>query len=177
MHIDVEIAHFLNRVSGQSPALDSAVIFFAQYVPYLVAVLFLVFVFSRALSRKEKLLLFCEGFGAALLSRGVVELIRLVVHRPRPSVDYHSLVGLLPEYSFSFPSGHAAFFFALSTVVYVYNKRWGWWLYGASALIGVARVAAGVHYLTDILAGAALGAVVGYLAVRLLKTMGTAPNT
>ena len=167
MQDDVSIAHFLNSIAGKSPALDGAIIFFAQYFPYVVAALFLVWVISRVVSQKEKLSLLSEGFGAALLARfGFVELVRAFVHRPRPFVDYHSLVGLLPEYSFSFPSGHAAFFFALSTVMFLHNRRWGWWFYGASLLIGVTRIVAGVHYPTDILGGAALGIAVGYLVVR-----------
>lgn len=147
-------------------ALDVFIVFLAKYFPYLIAGLFVVFAITRSQARKERVLLFCEGAVAALISRGVVEVIRLFLHRPRPFVADSSIVPLFSETSFSFPSGHASFFFALSTVVYLYNKRLGLWFYAASATIGLARVAAGVHYPTDILGGAVLGIAVGWLAHR-----------
>lgn len=53
----------------------------------------------------------------------------------------------------SFPSGHAAFFFALSAGVYSFNKKAGIWFFVASSLIGLARVFAEIHYVSDILGG------------------------
>lgn len=146
--------------------LDIFIVFFAKYFPYVVAGLFAVFAITRSQARKERVLLFCEGAVAAFISRVAVEAIRLFVHRPRPFVADSSIVPLFSETSFSFPSGHASFFFALSTVVYLYNKRLGLWFYAASATIGLARVAAGVHYPTDILGGAVLGIAVGWLIYR-----------
>ena len=110
-----------------------------------------------------------EGIGAAIIARGFVEVIRFFFHRPRPFADNPAIISLLNETSYSFPSGHAAFFFALSTVVYIYNKRWGVWFFIASSVIGFARIMAGVHYLTDIIGGAVLGIVVGFGVYKMLK--------
>ncbi|MSU56498.1 MAG: phosphatase PAP2 family protein [Candidatus Taylorbacteria bacterium] len=95
--------------------------------------------------------------------------MRLFVHRPRPFVADPNIHALISETSYSFPSGHAAFFFALSTTVYLYNKRWGVWFFVASAVIGLARVMAGVHYLTDIAGGAVLGVAVGWGVHKLFS--------
>ncbi len=153
--------------------METLVIFFAEYFPYVVAALFVGFAFSRLSGRKTRLLLFGEGILAAFVSRGFVELFRFFIHRPRPFIADPSIIPLISEASYSFPSGHAAFFFALSTVVYIYDKRWGLWFFIASLIVGFARVMAGVHYLTDILGGAVLGIAVGYgmqwLLVRLRK--------
>src|SRR3989338_8623276 len=162
MNIDHSTAIFLNTFA-QTPDVREAVVFFAQYFPYLVAALFLFFTLSRVLPQREKWTLLGEGLGSALLARfGFVPLIRAFVERPRPFVDNSAIVALFNEASYSFPSGHAAFFFALSTVVFLYNKRLGVWFYAASAVIGLARVAAGVHYPTDILGGAVLGVFAAY---------------
>ena len=147
--------------------MEMLIVFLAKYFPYVVAGLFVIFALTRSQARKARILLFCEGAVAALLSRGVVEIVRLFVHRPRPFVADLSIVPLISETSFSFPSGHAAFFFAFSTVVFLHNKRWGVWFYIASTVIGLARVAAGIHYPTDILGGAALGIIIGLAAVRI----------
>ena len=166
MNIDHSTAAFLNTFA-QSPDVREAVVFFAQYFPYLVAALFLFFALSRVLPQREEWTLLGEGLGSALLARfGFVPLIRAFVERPRPFVDNPAIVTLFNEASYSFPSGHAAFFFALSTVVFLYNKRWGFWFYAASVVIGLARIVAGVHYPTDVIGGAVLGVAVGFLAHR-----------
>ncbi len=143
---------------------DDIVIFLAKYLPYLVVSAFLAFAVSRWRWR-----FLIEGLLAGLLARGGVELVRLFIHRPRPFLADPSIIPLISESSYSFPSGHAAFFFALSTVVYAHNKRAGFWFFAASAAISLARVLAGVHYLSDVLGGALLGLAVGYVIMRLIK--------
>lgn len=164
--MDYAIVIYLNQLAAASPPLSGVVVFFAQYFPYLVGGLFVVFILTRPVPQKEKWFALAEGFGAALVARfGFVELIRTFVHRQRPFLD-HAVTALLSERSFSFPSGHAAFFFALSTVVFLHDRKWGWWFYAASFVIGLARVAAGVHFPTDILSGAVLGIAVGYVVIQ-----------
>lgn len=168
MQFDHWLVSFLNFPAGSSSVWDGAIIFFANYFSYLLAVLFLLFVVKLAMPMREKCILFFEGILAGLISRGVfVELIRFFIHRLRPFVADSTIIALISENSFSFPSGHAAFFFALSFVTYVYNKKWGIGFFLASIIIGFARVASGVHYPSDILGGAALGIAVGYLVVRV----------
>jgi len=64
----------------------------------------------------------------------------------------------------SFPSNHTAGAFAAATTL---NLRYGWQVglpaYGLAALVGVGRVEADKHYWKDVLAGAALGSVAGWL--------------
>ncbi len=82
--------------------------------------------------------------------------------RPRPCMD---LAGLLVPYgcggAFSLPSGHATTSFALAGVL---NRRWMW---AVAALSALSRVAIGVHYPSDVLVGAALGAALGWAALSL----------
>lgn len=66
-------------------------------------------------------------------------------HRPRPFLT-HQMQPLLSENSWSFPSGHAAPFFALAAAVFLANKKWGTVFFAGVILMGIGRVAAGVHY-------------------------------
>jgi undecaprenyl-diphosphatase len=89
----------------------------------------------------------------------------------RPYVLLHDVVLLAApqageEYE-SFPSGHALFFFALATAMYMHNKKAGTLLYVAATLMAFGRVATGLHYTTDILAGAVLGSCIAYGTVKL----------
>ena len=100
-----------------------------------------------------------EALAASLISRFVfTEIIRYFYNRPRPFEILSNIYQLL-EHSpgGSFPSGHAAFFFALATSVFFYRKIWGIIFFLAALSIGLARVSAGIHWPSDILAGAVVG--------------------
>lgn len=66
----------------------------------------------------------------------------------------------------SFPSDHAAAAFAIAVAVFAFSRRAGGALLAVAVLIAVSRVALGVHYPVDVLAGAAVGAVSALLVVR-----------
>lgn len=143
--------------------MDLIIVFSAKYIGYVLLAVFL-FLFWRNKS-KDFLLM---PLVSALVSRFVfTEMIRFFYFRPRPFVES----GVSPLFDHapnaSFPSGHAAFFFALSAGVYSYNKKAGLWFFAASAAIGLARVFAGVHYFTDVLGGFTLG-VFSFWLVRFL---------
>lgn len=68
----------------------------------------------------------------------------------------------------SFPSGHAMLAFSVATVFaeeYRQHKWAPWLAYGSATLIGVARVALGQHYPSDVLFGATLGHSMGEAVV------------
>lgn len=169
MSLDQWIVLHANLAGGSSLFVGNIVIFLAEYLPYFVVIAFLYFAFRSRQAFFERMHLFAEGVGAAIIARGFVEVFRFFIHRPRPFVDDHAIVALLNETSYSFPSGHATFFFALSTVVYFYDKRWGVWFFFASTVISLARIMGGVHYLTDIIGGVILGIFVSILTHSFLR--------
>ena len=96
-----------------------------------------------------------------------------VVRRPRPSGEH--LVPL--PHSWSFPSGHATSAFAAAVALGLLVPRARWPALVLAALIAYSRVYLGVHYWTDVLAGAALGALVGWLVARaVLKNLSRNPS-
>ncbi|MFC6751577.1 phosphatase PAP2 family protein [Deinococcus aquaticus] len=99
----------------------------------------------------------------AVVGLGLAEatqwLLKVAYGRPRPDLwpsDVY-VSGL------SFPSGHATAAAALAAVLVVlaWRSRWRWLAVGAgvvyAALMGLSRVVLGVHYPTDVLAGALTG--------------------
>ncbi len=73
--------------------------------------------------------------------------------------------------SWSFPSGHTSSSFAFATAVAANNKKLGVAAYVLAALIGFSRIYLGVHYFTDVLAGAVLGVVYGIVGVLIVKAI------
>lgn len=162
MTLDIQIFFLLNNLAGQSPTLDSLIVFCANYLAYFVAAAFILALALSAYTRAEKIRLFVVAFVATLVARGIVaEGIRLLYHRPRPFIAYH-VHQLIAENSWSFPSGHSITFFALATAIYLYDKTWGYWFFGVATIIAISRVVAGVHYPSDIIGGALLGVAIGY---------------
>lgn len=112
-----------------------------------------------------------EAFAAAFFTRFVLaEIIRFIWFRPRPFV-VENFIPLISQSSTeaSFPSGHATFYFSLATIVYFYNKKLGIIFFVASFFIALSRVFVGVHWPSDILAGAILGVLMGYFLNWLFR--------
>lgn len=167
MGFDTAAFTFLNALSGQSPFLDRAIVFFAADLAYLLILLFFVFVFFSAYSRRKKLEILAVTILSTLIARfAVTELIRSFYHRPRPFLDLSAHKLLFITSSWSFPSGHATFFFALATAVFLYNRRWGVFFFVAAMLMTICRVIAGVHYLSDVAGGAIIGVSIAYFVYQ-----------
>lgn len=97
------------------------------------------------------------GVGVTALA---VLLVKLAVRRPRPAGDWGQLYRKTDPHSF--PSGHSARVFMLAIVSLGLGPPWlGILLAIWAPLVGLSRVIMGVHYLSDVLAGALLGVVIG----------------
>ncbi|HET6448666.1 MAG TPA: phosphatase PAP2 family protein [Conexibacter sp.] len=83
-----------------------------------------------------------------------------VVDRARPFVADPGGVHQFTHHTADagFPSDHATASFAIATAILLRSRRWGIVAMSLATVLALTRVAIGVHYPSDVLAGAALGA-------------------
>ena len=104
--------------------------------------------------------------GGIILTAGIVFAIKFIVRRQRPEGEWGSIYRKTDPHSF--PSGHAARAIMLAIVALGLGPDWlGLLLAIWAPLVVLARVAMGVHYLSDVVAGALLGCFTGLLVLYL----------
>jgi undecaprenyl-diphosphatase len=110
-----------------------------------------------------------SGLAAAAIAMVTNQAIAQLWERPRPFTAHPALTHLLsaPSPDPSFPSDHAAAAFAIAFAVLAFSGRAGIGFLAAATLIGLSRVALGLHYPSDVLAGMFVGWTAAVLVTRL----------
>jgi len=103
-----------------------------------------------------------------LAADGASFVVKDLVHRARPFEAHPQIHPLYVVHSSSFPAGHAATAFAGATLLSYLAPRLAPLFVGLAAAIGFSRIYVGVHYPTDVLAGALIGIVVGAAAIGVV---------
>jgi undecaprenyl-diphosphatase len=98
----------------------------------------------------------------------LVSLVKMLASRARPchAMPWCHTLPIDVPVDPSFPSGHAAGSFAFAAFVSRLDGRLAWLLFPLASLVALSRVALGMHYPTDVLAGAVLGTLVGSMGAR-----------
>ena len=92
--------------------------------------------------------------------------------RKRPcALEPHCWATLLPPDQFSFPSGHSITAFAVAVSLVSYYPALLPGLLFCAVSVALSRVLLGMHFLSDVVAGGALGAALGYASAALLQSL------
>ncbi|MGD0611061.1 MAG: phosphatase PAP2 family protein [Anaerolineales bacterium] len=101
-----------------------------------------------------------------LILAAVVLVVKFAIRRRRPEGEWGAFYRATDPHSF--PSGHAARTFLIAVLASGMGPGWlALVLWVWAPLVALARVAMGLHYLSDALAGALLGALSGGIALRI----------
>ena len=154
------ILHTLNDFLYHHDAVEDPLLFYINVSEALFAgALVLLLLFANG----ERLRPWRRAAVAAGLSAGLAlavgKVISELVDRARPFVQDPHGVHLFASHTADpgFPSDHATGAFAVAMAIWLRNRRWGTVALLAAALLSVGRVAIGVHFPSDVVAGAALG--------------------
>ena len=108
------------------------------------------------------------GLGIALFLR-----LKKAAGRKRPcAIEAHCWATLLPPDQFSFPSGHTITAFAVSVALSCFYPEMAIGLLFCASSIAASRILLGMHFLSDVVAGAAIGTSVAWGAVWLVRLAG-----
>lgn len=167
--MDTYLFNSIHGLSGRWFFLDWMTLFFAQYSQYfLIALVAGFWFFGKNDEKIKNRAAVCLGFLSAILAKFIiVNSFRALYFRPRPFMALHFQPLFNHASESSFPSGHAATFFALAVGVYFYNKKLGLFLFSAAFFMGIARILGGVHWPSDIAAGAFVGILTAYTVNRV----------
>jgi undecaprenyl-diphosphatase len=98
------------------------------------------------------------GLGIALFLR-----IKKATGRKRPcAIEPHCWATLLPPDQFSFPSGHTITAFAVAVSLSRFYPELAPGLFFCAVSVAASRILLGMHFLSDVLAGAVIGTLLAY---------------
>ena len=111
-----------------------------------------------------------ESLAACAVAILLFQFLKRKAGRRRPcELAPHCWARILPPDEFSFPSGHTMTAFAATGQMAAHFPQAAPMLYFCAGSIALSRVALGMHFLSDVLAGGLLGWLIGDLAHRLLS--------
>ena len=105
---------------------------------------------------------------SVVANTGATFILKRIVDRPRPGVSYPDIQAFEAEKRFSFPSGHTSNAFVTATSLSLAFKKWYVIVpaYALATTIGYSRMHLGMHYPSDVLAGAIVGAGSAWLCYQ-----------
>jgi undecaprenyl-diphosphatase len=107
------------------------------------------------------------GLGVALFLR-----IKTATGRKRPcAIEPHCWATLLPPDQFSFPSGHTITAFAVAVSLSAFYPELAAGLFFCAVSVAASRILLGMHFLSDVIAGAAIGTLLGIASAWTIRLL------
>jgi undecaprenyl-diphosphatase len=159
--MDADVVHALNSLLVRHDGIEDPMTLYVA-ASELIFLLGIVLIF--ALSRGRRRVDLRRAATAAGVSAGlallVAQVVARLVDRPRPFVAHPDQVHLFAKHAADpgFPSDHATAAFAIAVALLLRDRRLGIGALVLATVLAIGRVAIGVHYPTDVIGGAVLGA-------------------
>jgi undecaprenyl-diphosphatase len=161
--MDTSLLHALNGFLFHHDAVEDPVSAYERVAELaFLGMLIVAFVLARGRVRVEVRRAVVSAGLSAGVGLAIASVLARLVDRQRPFVvDPHG-VHLFVQHAADpgFPSDHATAAFAIAVALLLRFRTWGAVVLALAIVLAVGRVAMGVHYPTDVLAGAALGSAV-----------------
>jgi len=165
VQLDVQTFFFINKTCA-NPVCDVV-------MPLMSAIgsgqgIFVLSLLALLLAKAEKRKAALVLWAGLTVTYYLSAVLKETIGRPRPFLVLAGVNLLASTGRHSFPSTHAMQSFMAAAVASRY-VGWHGLFYGFAILVGLSRVCMGVHYPSDVLAGAVIGAIIGYALVQFAK--------
>lgn len=167
---DIYILRKINLGRDQRP--DAALNLISETArPFSIAAPMVVFgigwIGNNKTTRQKAVMMGASFFVAS----AITTTLKYSINRPRPYVDYPDIDKISVGGSPSFPSGHTSDAFSNATSLSLAFPKWYVIVpsYAYASAVGYSRMHLGVHYPSDVIAGAVVGAGSAYLCYRAQK--------
>jgi undecaprenyl-diphosphatase len=170
VHLDRTLALYINSFTGRIDAIDWLLKGLAN--DYFLPVIFGLILFCLWFSvleepysnTKQKTVV--RALISLGLSNGLVAFCNFIFFRSRPFTEIVVRTLINKPSDSSFPSNMATFMFAVAFSVWLGDRKVGSWMLILAAIAGFGRVYVGMHYPSDIIAGALIGALIAIIVNR-----------
>lgn len=168
---EIEILRFFRSISNDfSDFLMEAITFFGEQIVIVAILAFFYFIYDKKIGKKFAYIIFT--------STNLNGVVKGLVARTRPFIYDPTLDSARIETAtgYSFPSGHTQNSFTVYfSIAHQFKKKYIWFICVViSILIALSRIILGVHYPTDVIAGAFFGLLsafgASYIHDRFAKT-------
>ncbi|MBO1510194.1 phosphatase PAP2 family protein [Metabacillus bambusae] len=161
--MDQRLFKWINDFAGKNTFLDNIMVFASNKIRYIFAfVLFLMW-----LRKGQKRKVFYHSLISLMINLCINVLIKQYKFRPRPFMTRKANLLIPSKLDSTFTSKHTLLAFAVSTMIFISNKIFGFIMLGLSVLIGFSRIWTGAHYPFDVVRSAFIGSIVS-IVVNML---------
>jgi undecaprenyl-diphosphatase len=164
-NLDYHIFQMINGLAGKAAFFNPMMRFLSLDAEYLFYIGVLVYWFTRSEHNRRMV---AEALISACIGLGISGLIAHFFYRDRPFIAHTVFQLIKHPANASFPSDHATGAFVIATAIWLFRKKDGSiWIFLA-ACIAFSRIWTGVHYPSDVLAGACIGMISALSVHQLL---------
>ncbi len=175
LNTDVKLLNFINVAIKNSlfDAIMPVITWGGSFYLVIVAGLLCAFLF-----KKDKIFYAGSFVAVMFLARYSYRFLKLFFARGRPmfSYDWVNIIGF-PLQSYAFPSGHSTVAFTCAVFMSFRFPKGRNYFLTVAAFVAFSRVYMGVHYPSDVLAGAVLGSLIAFLWHLFLEKLRSGRET
>ena len=173
IHADRAVFEFLNGLGGHVPVIDNMFSGLANDY-FLIISLCLVLVAlwfgtRDAVQRKINQMAVISAAISLGISQAIVDILNVFFYRPRPFTLLPTHLLFYAPHDSSFPSNAATIAFAAAFGVFFVSRKAGYFALALASVLAFSRVYVGIHYPSDVLGGAAIGAITAWCISVIVK--------
>lgn len=146
--------------------MNFLIVFGAQYLYLVIVLTSIVYIYRQPREQQKKIIL-CAVI-ALPVTYLVAKIAGLFYYDARPFIVENFTPLLSHANDNGFPSDHTLLSSAIATVIFIFNRKVGVALIVIAFLVGMARVFAGIHHLTDIFGSIIIAIIVTYIVFEYI---------